>query len=79
MHALRESLNNALNRQDAKVVKKKYGYQGGKLGVLGVLAVQNQLIRTSLDLFYERAVPYFTMRNERRIFQETFEEHGRDH
>jgi len=43
MHALRESMNNALNRQDAEVAKKKDGYQGGKLGVLGVLAVQNQL------------------------------------
>ena len=30
------------------------------------------------DLFYELAAPDFTIRNERRIFQETFEEHGRD-
>jgi len=34
---------------------------------------------TPVDLFYELAVPDFTIRNDRRVFQETFEEHGRDH
>ncbi len=31
------------------------------------------------DLFHELAVPDFTIRNEGRVFQETFEKHGRDY
>jgi hypothetical protein len=31
------------------------------------------------DLFHELTVPDFTIRNDRTVFQETFEEHGRDH
>ena len=34
---------------------------------------------TPVDLFYELAVPDFTIRNDHRVFQETFEEHGRDY
>jgi hypothetical protein len=30
------------------------------------------------DLFYELTMPDFTIRNDHRVFQETFEEHGRD-